>query len=472
MRMHEIIIHNFKPNETVYYDLIIIKGAIRDKQKSTCRESRTDEKIYLELDSTNLSFKLVDGKFKALVELKSLQNSITLKYCCSIITLDINYSPRATFFSVLPLYIICEGHDGKFQSPPNESNDVGNALRRITLGAKLLQSVVAEKLYEEKQGRKTFRLEDSCRVFRSSLNYLKARKMTQEELWTSLGREIVNSDLGHERIKFLSFLSCTKYCGENCEDNFTHDDIVKLTQAHVALGGGGLALFGTACLYTWPEKLSEVVEKFEDSTTVDRKKFMDDSCYRGTWGACFSTTLGAVLHELCHTFDLGHTQKGIMGRGFDDICKVFLCNKQTSPGKMYQNSIKFDEKFESNLTAARKTCSIQSENAKDQDDTFWTRSCLIFLAHHKWFNNTKPGNKKIIKFEPASRVVKSTDGLRVIELRNEDNGMVLLSWTFEGKILKYSFQLPEDDLGELRYHSVMMFVEDNAGNIFKHLVNI
>jgi hypothetical protein len=435
--------------------LIIIKGAIRDKQKSTCRESRTDEKIYLELDSTNLSFKLVNGKFKALVELKSLQNSITLKYCCSIITLDINYSPRATFFSVLPLYIICEGHDGKFQSPPNESNDVGNALRRITLGAKLLQSVVAEKLYEEKQGRKTFRLEDSCRVFRSSLNYLKARKMTQEELWTSLGREIVNSDLGHERIKFLSFLSCTKYCGENCEDNFTHDDIVKLTQAHVALGGGGLALFGTACLYTWPEKLSEVVEKFEDSTTVDRKKFMDDSCYRGTWGACFSTTLGAVLHELCHTFDLGHTQKGIMGRGFDDICKVFLCNKQTSPGKMYQNSIKFDEKFESNLTAARKTCSIQSENAKDQDDTFWTRSCLIFLAHHKWFNNTKPGNKKIIKFEPASRVVKSTDGLRVIELRNEDNGM-----------------LPEDDLGELRYHSVMMFVEDNAGNIFKHLVNI
>lgn len=190
--------------------MIIIKGAIRDKQKSTCRESRTDEKIYLELDSTNLSFKLVDGKFKALVELKSLQNSITLKYCCSIITLDINYSPRATFFSVLPLYIICEGHDGKFQSPPNESNDVGNALRRITLGAKLLQSVVAEKLYEEKQGRKTFRLEDSCRVFRSSLNYLKARKMTQEELWTSLGREIVNSDLGHERIKFLSFLSCTK----------------------------------------------------------------------------------------------------------------------------------------------------------------------------------------------------------------------------------------------------------------------
>jgi hypothetical protein len=472
MRMHEIIIHNLKPNETVHYDLIIIKGAIRDKQKSTCRESRTDEKIYLELDSTNLSFKLVDGKFKALVELKSLQNSITLKYCCSIITLDINYSPRATFFSVLPLYIICEGHDGKFQSPPNESNDVGNALRRITLGAKLLQSVVAEKLYEEKQGRKTFRLEDSCRVFHSSLNYLKARKMTQEELWTSLGREIVNSDLGHERIKFLSFLSCTKYCGENCEDNFTHDDIVKLTQAHVALGGGGLALFGTACLYTWPEKLSEVVEKFEDSTTVDRKKFMDDSCYRGTWGACFSTTLGAVLHELCHTFDLGHTQKGIMGRGFDDICKVFLCNKQTSPGKMYQNSIKFDEKFESNLTEARKTCSIQSENAKDQDDTFWTRSCLIFLAHHKWFNNTKPGNKKIIKFEPASRVVKSTDGLRVIELRNEDNGMVLLSWTFEGKILKYSFQLPEDDLGELRYHSVMMFVEDNAGNIFKHLVNI
>ena len=51
---------------------------------------------------------------------------------------------------------------------------------------------------------------------------------------------------------------------------------------------------------------------------------MDDSNYRGTHGGCLATTLGSVLHELGHTFDLGHTRDGIMGRGFDYVDRVFL----------------------------------------------------------------------------------------------------------------------------------------------------
>lgn len=46
-------------------------------------------------------------------------------------------------------------------------------------------------------------------------------------------------------------------------------------------------------------------------------------CCRGTYGTCFSTTLGSVCHELGHTFDLGHPQHGIMGRGFDNVHLVF-----------------------------------------------------------------------------------------------------------------------------------------------------
>ena len=34
-------------------------------------------------------------------------------------------------------------------------------------------------------------------------------------------------------------------------------------------------------------------------------------------------TLGSVLHELGHCFDLGHTEEGIMGRGFDDLDLFF-----------------------------------------------------------------------------------------------------------------------------------------------------
>ncbi|GLV32490.1 uncharacterized protein CBL_00800 [Carabus blaptoides fortunei] len=88
-----------------------------------------------------------------------------------------------------------------------------------------------------------------------------------------------------------------------------HDDIVGLTEAHAALGGGGLAIFGSACLHTWPRKLEDVSKCFQNETLVDKNQFMDDSCYRGTYGGCFATTLGAVCHELCHTFDLGHTEE-------------------------------------------------------------------------------------------------------------------------------------------------------------------
>ncbi|EFA09357.2 hypothetical protein TcasGA2_TC001918 [Tribolium castaneum] len=264
--------------------------------------------------------------------------------------------------------------------------------------------------------------------------------MTQEELWSYLGREIVNSDLGHDKIKFLGFLSCTRYCGEKYRPNFTHDEIVKITQAYVALGGGGLALFGSACLHTWPENISQVIPNFINQKPIDRAKFMDDSCYRGTLGACFSTTLGSVLHELCHTFDLGHTEKGIMGRGFDDIYKVFVCNKRSTEMK------KFDE-----------------------DGTFWTRSCLVLLAYHKWLNNHPNDGKGLLKFDPVHKILSSTKGLRVIELRNEGNGMVLFNWVFEGRILKYSFQIPNDQLVTENY---VMIVEDNVGNILKHEIKL
>lgn len=53
-----------------------------------------------------------------------------------------------------------------------------------------------------------------------------------------------------------------------------------MTQGHAALGGGGLALFGSGCLYTWPDKIEQVQARFQDQTPVNWRRFMDDSGYR------------------------------------------------------------------------------------------------------------------------------------------------------------------------------------------------
>ncbi|KAJ8725548.1 hypothetical protein PYW08_003731 [Mythimna loreyi] len=331
-----IFITNFQNGDVVNYSLVLVKGII------TRGNSNNNEKLICTLKSENFQNKsqwdVYNGEFKVIIELKRGENVIELEYTeqqKKILLLD--YTPRKTNLRVTPVYIICQGHDGCFQSPPEIDNSTESACARIALGAKLIQCLTAEKLFESGIGRKTFQLEHEvnpkkpeCIIFKSGLNVNKARKMKQTELWSHFGRELMLSDLGSNERKFLGFISCTRYKGTDIDKPMTHEEIISLTEAYAALGGGGLALFGTACLYTWPTTVEEIVPKFLDATPVNVRRFMDDSGYRGTLGGCFATTLGSVFHELGHTFDLGHTKDGIMGRGFDNLDRVFVMGEKRS----------------------------------------------------------------------------------------------------------------------------------------------
>ncbi|CAH0555179.1 unnamed protein product [Brassicogethes aeneus] len=304
--------------------------------------------------------------------------------------------------------------------------------------------------------------------------------MNQKELWEYFGREILNSKLGDEKKKYLSFLSCTWYDGEKYDPSFnSYEDLIKITKGYVALGGGGLALFGTASLFTWPDHFEQLIDKFSDKTPIDRTRFLDDSCYRGTYGFCFSTTLGSVLHELFHTFDLGHTEYGIMNRGFDDIYKFFTVNSETGVSdtlsKAFKNKIEFKEEFEAEKLSER----LQNVSRKkhfsiikkydETDDTFLSKSCAIVLYYHKWFNQNEESKKYVLSFDKTSKFISATNGIRVVEIRNLINEMVLIDWTFEGKILKIYFQLPDE---YSKYYNLdhLLVVEDSSGNILKNIL--
>ena len=97
------------------------------------------------------------------------------------------------------------------------------------------------------------------------------------------------------------------------------------TRAHTALGGGGLGLFGSGNLYTWPSRIADAQSAFMDARRIDGKRTQDDSAGRNTfWGAA-STTIGASLHETGHTFGLPHSKEpqDIMTRGFDHSNRAF-----------------------------------------------------------------------------------------------------------------------------------------------------
>ncbi|KPJ01788.1 Putative zinc metalloproteinase YIL108W [Papilio xuthus] len=529
-----IFITNFENGDVINYSLAIIKGIITsgdcsNHKKLKCTFRNNDTQKYSQWDVYN-------REFKVLVELKKGDNVIDLEYAeRHHKTLFLNYTPRKTNLRVTPLYIVCQGHDGCFQSPPDVDNSIESGCSRVAVGSKLIQSLTAEKLYESGVGRKTFQLEHEvnprkpeCIVFKSNLNVNKARKMKQGELWTHFGREIMLSDLGSNERKYLAFISCTRYKGTDIDKPMTHDEIVALTEAYAALGGGGLALFGTACLYTWPTCVEEVVPKFLDSTPVNVRRFMDDSGYRNTLGGCFATTLGSVFHELGHTFDLGHTKDGIMGRGFDNIDRVFLVGEKRSMltkdnmnnfnGKQVQHSTvslqrninvtmnvaeplrvlgprskttlgNFASMSKSdivrrspNVTPITRPSSLYSsvtnklsESRKNMnksngnDSIYWTRNCAVLLSYHRWFNNEfgreRQAITRYLKFDKNRMMIISTAGIRIVEVRDESNGMVLDSYEFTNLWPEKRFLVPFTFSPKSKVLTIV--VEDDLGNVLK-----
>ena len=105
------------------------------------------------------------------------------------------------------------------------------------------------------------------------------------------------------------------------------DAETKKMRCHTALGGGGgLALFGSGNIFTWPDSLNDVVAAFENSTPIDTERFQDDSVGRTCfWGAA-ATTIGAALHEIGHTLDLPHNTdySDVMIRGYDQWNRLFV----------------------------------------------------------------------------------------------------------------------------------------------------
>ena len=430
-----IVITNVGDCETLTYSLALIRG----RAPALCSYVSVRG-----IKNLAVQWPVVGGEFRVLVDLARGSNRLELEAGGFKKKITLIHEPRTTRLRVTPVYVICAGHDGYFQGPRGENRSPESAATRIGLGARLLQSLTAEKLREAGHGRKTFQLErdldgPECLVMHSMLHVDRARAMTQRELWEFVGRELMSGPLASRDRKYMAFLSCTRYRG--APNPRTHEATLARTQGHAALGGGGLALFGSACLHTWPTCMAQVLPKFLDTTIVDTEQLMDDSNYRGTHGGCLATTLGSVLHELGHTFDLGHTREGIMGRGFDYVDRVFIggcgidVNRNPIRRDPQHTMIALSRSLSVTVTiqdpmivsprrgrllsetsrpspsssprpqpgrlsapaspelnrSFAKTLSTTLEPSLQPDRTFWGASCAALLAYHRWFNG-RPDN--------------------------------------------------------------------------------
>jgi len=301
------------------------------------------------------------------------------------------------------------------------------------------------------------------------------------------------SSLKDDKCKYLAFLSCTRYSNPRGIKPTSYAQVLKMTKGHVALGGGGLALFGTGALWTWPKHLHQLEERLLSTEKIDSLKLMDDSAYRGTVGGSFATTIGSVLHELGHCFDLGHTSEGIMARGFDDIDLFFtlaegnvsksVVRRHLEPCSNYQLSPVDDVAAQpitrSNSCSAgdmspRFTCIRRSDSiskylegyaqkrlryqSKTVSGVFWTSSCALILSKQKWISTKKCSNLKV--------EILGLDlccDLGVVEVRG-DRGKVLHHWTedtipLEAKALVFGNR-----------EAILMLAITQCGNVVKHQI--
>lgn len=90
----------------------------------------------------------------------------------------------------------------------------------------------------------------------------------------------------------------------------------------------------------------------------------------------------------------------------------------------------------------------------------------------RWLNGLTSNKKSEIRFDPANNYVKSTCGLRVIEIRNVEDEMVLLDWVFVNKVQKFGFIIPEEALSTIPLQRVLLVVEDDKGELLKEEFNI
>uniref|UniRef100_A0A1E1XGV2 Putative zinc metalloproteinase n=1 Tax=Amblyomma aureolatum TaxID=187763 RepID=A0A1E1XGV2_9ACAR len=502
---------NHRANSVVHYPLALLCGVwdIGDNPASVSVANLSSE-----FPDDFTSWPVVSGRFKVFVQLVHGRNDLLLKHGTAVESFSLFFEPvlccQRCYIRLV--YVTCcdAPQQGHFQGPENEDCSIESACSRIGLGMLILQTALAETLAASGIGHKSFCLEHTeknsspvVHVFKSKLHYDKARGMTGEDIWSHVATELMNSELRDgDRCKFVAFLSWTRYQADVVEA-MTHSEVLSRMSGHVMVGAGGLALCGTGCLYTWAQNVEELPRRLYDTRQVDRLRFMDDSNYRGTLSACYSSSLGGVLHEMGHTFGLGHTREGIMGHGFHDISYVYTVSNYDAEtvwdsfSSPVQSSVNVESIAESGAEPRR--IRLTTLKPKGQPGSMagqkhctspsgakWSRSCAVILSHHPWMNDKRRSSIVGCIQLRGEHLLTSPHGICLVEFRRPEDAMVIGFWEFsegaeevciEPKKL-HLLHLPESEGSlELEQHSkkntgaLHIFAVDMAGNTFAKIVD-
>ena len=312
----QIAVTNHEDHSTVRYPVVLLRGKVPENRETLqIRVGEKESQVVRHQDH-----------FKALVELTKGENLIQLKSSepNEQIELHITYEPQTNPHYVRLVWLTDSSGNTDYATPDDDTTQ--DYVSRMQTAATLMQTFTAEKMHDLGLPRKTFRLERDEQG-RPIVHTLKGDREADyyysidDRKWWQEIYQWINKNHSDPMAKNMVLAAYTRKDPDTGE-----------LQAHTALGGGNLGLFGSASIFSWPTNIEDAVTIFQDDSAIDATRVHDDSAGRRTvWGLA-STTIGATLHEMGHTFDLPHCtdRLGIMTRGFDHFNRAFTFTDPTS----------------------------------------------------------------------------------------------------------------------------------------------
>jgi len=123
-----ICVLNLCSGDEVSYSLPLLIGEIQP--------FTTQGTVLVQCSCRTVSWPVVNGRFKILVELVSDANCIVLKCGEDLLEFVLHLKIPSFSYFVRPIYIKCQGDAGEFQGPDEEDRSPNNAIRRISLAAR------------------------------------------------------------------------------------------------------------------------------------------------------------------------------------------------------------------------------------------------------------------------------------------------------------------------------------------------
>lgn len=390
----EVRVSNIENGATLRYPAALLKGEVAAVDGAVLRVvNETSKRASREYETT-----ISGGRFKALAELRPGDNQLTLRCGALQTRFSLRYVPMTTSNIVRLIYLT--GAEGDTRYMTQSANDAQDYAAKLGTAAKLIQCFTGEAMHEAGLDRRSFRLEydaDGEVVVHTvrapqPARYYQVEQPKMLRMWSEIAGWLEKEyPTDHARNMVVTGFS-------------TYDTVKRLQLGHTALGGGGLGLFSNLVIFSWPSSLRDVPRAFGDATKADPARIFDDSGFRSTFWGMAATTLGAVLHEMGHTFGLPHSPErfSIMSRGFDHFNRMFVFNDPPS---------------------ARNP---QTLFFKDSEIAAFERVSAERLAYNPFFEMDQRARPASTLAAPTARleddniVVVAPAGLRVLGLNRED----------------------------------------------------